>query len=195
MLVPVNHVGTYDASETWLHVTLCSTSYNISFGGLERLHPFDPCKYSKVMKSLRQQGLVDEVGATPLWTMELAAWLPMSIFHRAWLQVWEPCEVPEEALKAVHSKEYLARLHSSPRVVARVVELPPLAILPMCLTDRFLLKKLRIQAAGTILAAGLAVRDGWAINVGGGTHHAQKREIPMHAHFSSEISRSRIKPS
>ena len=100
--------------------------------------------------------------------------------HRGCLQVWEPCEVPAETLAAVHSKEYLARLHSSSRAVAQVVELPPLAILPMCLTDRFLLRKLRIQAAGTILAAGLAVREGWAINIGGGMRRLVKFHEQCH---------------
>lgn len=38
-----------------------STAYNISFAGLEKLHPFDPCKYAKVVKSLRDQSLVGEV--------------------------------------------------------------------------------------------------------------------------------------
>jgi hypothetical protein len=75
-------------------------------------------------------------------------------------------------LKEVHTEEYLKRLHSSSIKVARVVELPPLAVLPMFLIDRFLLKKLRIQAGGTILAAALAIMDGWSINVGGGMHHA-----------------------
>lgn len=75
-------------------------------------------------------------------------------------------------VEAVHSKKYLKRLHSSPSMVARIVELPPLAILPMCLIDRLLLKKLRIQAAGTILTVGLALKEGWGVNLGGGMHHA-----------------------
>jgi histone deacetylase 11 len=75
-------------------------------------------------------------------------------------------------VEAVHSKEYLTTLHSSPVRVAKVVELPPLAVLPMCLLDRMLLKKLRIQAGGTVLAAALAIMEGWSINIGGGMHHA-----------------------
>lgn len=38
-----------------------SSAYNISFGYLEKLHPFDPCKYAKVVRSLRKQELLDEV--------------------------------------------------------------------------------------------------------------------------------------
>jgi hypothetical protein len=38
-----------------------SSSYNISFFYLEKLHPFDPCKYAKVLNSLRKQELIDQV--------------------------------------------------------------------------------------------------------------------------------------
>lgn len=39
-------------------------SYNISFGGIEKLHPFDACKFSKVVAGLGKAGHVrrDQVG-------------------------------------------------------------------------------------------------------------------------------------
>jgi histone deacetylase 11 len=88
------------------------------------------------------------------------------------VQVWEPTEVPEDIVALVHSEEYLKRLHSSPCKVAEVIELPPLALLPMCMIQPLVLRKMRVHAAGTILAAALAVCKGWAINLGGGMHHA-----------------------
>lgn len=38
-----------------------STRYNISFFGLERLHPFDPCKFAKIVAALRRKGLLNKV--------------------------------------------------------------------------------------------------------------------------------------
>lgn len=152
-----------------------SSLYNISFFYLEKLHPFDPCKYAKVVKSLRSQGLIDDVSCFFTESQHVLATLHenvLSALYSTHLQVWEPCEVPKEVLEAVHSKAYLKKLHSSPLRVAHVVELPPLAILPMCLINHLLLRKLRVQTGGTILSAALAVKEGWSINVGGGMHHA-----------------------
>ena len=77
-------------------------------------------------------------------------------------------------LKDVHSDAYLAQLHSSPRKVAQVIELPPLALLPMALIQRLLLRKMRTHVGGTMLAVGLAAVRGFAINIGGGMHHAHR---------------------
>ena len=38
-----------------------SAQYNISFGGLEKLHPFDPCKFKKIVRSLQDSGVVTKV--------------------------------------------------------------------------------------------------------------------------------------
>jgi hypothetical protein len=54
----------------------------------------------------------------------------------------------------------------------QVTETPSLMLLPNSLLQRFILSPLRYQTAGTILAAGLAVQRGWAINLGGGFHHS-----------------------
>ena len=39
-----------------------SPQYNISFFGLERLHPFDPCKFGKIVSNLKHQKLITKVG-------------------------------------------------------------------------------------------------------------------------------------
>lgn len=78
-----------------------------------------------------------------------------------------------EALRDVHTEEYLHQLHSSRFKVASVIELPALVLLPMCALQRMLLSKMRTHVAGTMLAAALAVKQGWAINIGGGGHHAR----------------------
>jgi acetoin utilization deacetylase AcuC-like enzyme len=87
-------------------------------------------------------------------------------------QVVEPKELSIDRLRDVHTKTYLAKLHRSSIRVASMIELPPLAILPMILIQRLLLRKMRTHVAGTILAVGLAAAKGSAVNVGGGMHHA-----------------------
>lgn len=56
----------------------------------------------------------------------------------------------------------------------QVTELAPLAMLPHCLVDRQVLRPMRTHVGGTALAAALAVVHGWAINLGGGMHHAHR---------------------
>lgn len=96
------------------------------------------------------------------------------------MQTWEPCEAPAAVLKDVHDAEYLKQLHTSSRKVASVIELPPLAVLPMWLLQRMLLNNMRRHMAGTMLAAGLAVQHGWSLNIGGGMHHARHNDGALH---------------
>ncbi|XP_030615279.1 histone deacetylase 11 isoform X1 [Delphinapterus leucas] len=55
--------------------------------------------------------------------------------------------------------------------VATITEIPPVIFLPNFLVQRKVLKPLRTQTGGTIMAGKLAVERGWAINIGGGFHH------------------------
>ncbi|XP_028796104.1 histone deacetylase 2 isoform X2 [Neltuma alba] len=73
-------------------------------------------------------------------------------------------------LSKVHSESYLNSLKESSNV-ARIVEVPPVALLPNCLVQKKVLFPFRKQVGGTILAAKLAKERGWAINIGGGFHH------------------------
>lgn len=54
----------------------------------------------------------------------------------------------------------------------QITELPGLTLLPNIVVQRCVMRPLRLHVAGTILAAGLAYERGWAINIGGGMHHA-----------------------
>lgn len=58
----------------------------------------------------------------------------------------------------------------------QVTELAPLALLPMALVRAKVLDPMAAHAAGSCLAAGLAVCHGWAVNMGGGMHHAHAGE-------------------
>jgi histone deacetylase 11 len=60
--------------------------------------------------------------------------------------------------------------------VAQVTELAPLAMLPHYLVDRKVLQPMRLHVGGSVVAAGLAVAHGWAVNLGGGMHHAHRED-------------------
>jgi histone deacetylase 11 len=64
----------------------------------------------------------------------------------------------------------------APSSAAQVTEMPSLVMLPNSLLQHVILGPLRHQAAGTILAAGMAIERGWAINLGGGFHHGSWNE-------------------
>eukprot|EP00794_Sanderia_malayensis_P006956 gene6956-7738_t len=123
-----------------------SSDYDISFCGLESLHPFDAGKWGKIATFLQEAGISN-----------------ISDFIC-------PFEASEEDLLVGHTADYLKSLKSSYNV-ARITEVPPVAILPNWIVQRKLLRKLRLQTGGTILGAKLAIECGWCINVGGGFHH------------------------
>ncbi|XP_070759395.1 histone deacetylase 11 [Enoplosus armatus] len=120
--------------------------YNITFMGLEKLHPFDAGKWGKVIHFLKEEQFITDGNMV------------------------EAREATEEDLLVVHTKRYLNRLKWS-LVVATITEIPPLLFLPNFLVQRKVLRPLRTQTGGTIMAGKLAVDRGWAINVGGGFHH------------------------
>ncbi|XP_069906090.1 histone deacetylase 11 isoform X2 [Oryctolagus cuniculus] len=100
-----------------------SPRYNITFMGLEKLHPFDAGKWGKVINFLKEEKLLTDS------------------------MLVEAREASEEDLLVVHTRRYLNEL------------------------KRKVLRPLRTQTGGTIMAGKLAVERGWAINIGGGFHH------------------------
>ncbi|XP_029456689.1 histone deacetylase 11 isoform X2 [Rhinatrema bivittatum] len=114
--------------------------------GLEKLHPFDAGKWGKVIHFLKEEKLIADD------TIVVAQ------------------EATEEDLLVIHTRRYLNKLKWS-FVVATITEIPPVLFLPNFFVQRKVLKPLRTQTGGTIMAGKLAMDRGWAINVGGGFHH------------------------
>ncbi|XP_062056584.1 histone deacetylase 11 isoform X3 [Lepus europaeus] len=114
--------------------------------GLEKLHPFDAGKWGKVINFLKEEKLLTDS------------------------MLVEAREASEEDLLVVHTRRYLNELKWS-FAVATITEIPPLIFLPNFLVQRKVLRPLRTQTGGTIMAGKLAVERGWAINIGGGFHH------------------------
>ncbi|KAK9877651.1 hypothetical protein WA026_019321 [Henosepilachna vigintioctopunctata] len=78
-------------------------------------------------------------------------------------------------LLVTHSKSYLKKLKFS-LYVAFIQEYLMLCLVPNFVLQRFILKPLRFQTGGTILAGKLALERGWSINLGGGFHHCSARK-------------------
>src|SRR5690606_27531322 len=81
-------------------------------------------------------------------------------------------EVTRDELLTIHTPEYLEKLRDR-RYVARALEVPQLARLPMWALDRYVLRPMRWATHGTMIAAREALEHGLAINLGGGFHHAK----------------------
>jgi histone deacetylase 11 len=124
--------------------------YNIRACGVERLHPFDSCKYGRAMRRLR--------GALGPRLGEL------TIAPRR--------AVSTQELRAVHTATYLGKLHDA-KYLAAALELPLVARLPAAFTRHAVLRPMRWACAGTILAGELALAHALAINMSGGYHHAK----------------------
>lgn len=124
-----------------------SPVYNITAFGLEKLHPFDSRKYDRIHGWLIRQGLrkADDFIA--------------------------PQPVSYDDLLQVHLEAYLHSLRDH-RVLARILELPPIHYLPAWLTNWRVLRPMRWATGGTVLACRLALEHGLAINLAGGYHHA-----------------------
>lgn len=126
-------------------------AYNYGVWGTGWLHPFDQSKFARIWRMLQQT-----------WGSRLGAAL-----------VRPDRPVTDEELLAVHSAAHLASL-KRPAVVAAALEIPLAAYLPPWLIDRLVLRPMRWQTMGTLVAAREALGCGLAVNLGGGFHHARR---------------------
>lgn len=125
-----------------------SDDYNIRLMGIQKLHPFDTEKFQEVFDHL-----------------SACCGLGPGSYH-------EPVAVTDADLLRAHTPEYLASLERS-GTIAEIAEMPLLRFIPAWLLKKKLLAPMRLATGGTILAAELALRHGWAINLSGGYHHAK----------------------
>uniref|UniRef100_A0A7S3LT68 Histone deacetylase domain-containing protein n=1 Tax=Palpitomonas bilix TaxID=652834 RepID=A0A7S3LT68_9EUKA len=124
--------------------------YNITAGGIERLHPFDSQKYGRVIHFLVSRGVLSEK------------------------DVVRPSLPSRAALVTIHGPGYLSSLKFSIQV-ARLLEVIPALFLPQPFLSWRALRAMQYQVGGSMEGAVAALERGWAINVGGGFHHASGR--------------------
>ncbi|MCK4540333.1 histone deacetylase [Candidatus Parcubacteria bacterium] len=125
-----------------------SDNYDITLFGMQKLHPFDSEKYSKVANYLIKNVEIEKS------------------------RFYAPKKINGSYLLLVHTQEYLDSLKNS-RVVAQIAELGLLAIMPNFIIQERLLDSVRYGTGGTVLGAELAMEEGWAINLAGGYHHTK----------------------
>ncbi|CAM9296993.1 unnamed protein product [Chrysoparadoxa australica] len=121
--------------------------YNFGLWGFERFHPFDAQKFSRIITGMKKGGMLKMAPISP------------------------SRPAGNEHLGFIHTQDYLESLQD-PAVMARVAEFPLLALLPRAIAKRKFLEVNQWHVMGTIIAGKLALEHTWAINVGGGMHHA-----------------------
>lgn len=132
-----------------------SSNYDIRLWGFEAVHSFDSRKYSRAWKRLSNMLGVNELSDFLIEPKDLAT---------------------REILCTVHTQDYIDLL-KSPKYVTRALEIPLVGLfLPMRILDKHVLEPMRLAVTGTILASKEALKNGIAINLSGGYHHASKNQ-------------------
>lgn len=145
-----------------------SENYNISFGPLDKMHPFEGQKYGKALDIVLKSLPIDN--GRPCKCIITYSALNADSIKKLYFNVEK--EVSQEDLLLVHTQEYLDSLNSS-SVVAKVTEVSALAYLPNFIVQRYLLAPMRYATQGTIDALLQAYESKqFVINLGGGYHHA-----------------------
>ena len=125
-----------------------SPKYNIKLFGIQKLHPFDTEKPEKIHKYL-----INQFG-----------------FNNK--QFYEAEIVSDKKLLEIHTKEYLSSLNNS-KTIAEIAEMPALRFLPPNILKRKILRAVKFAVGGSLQGADVAVKQGFAINLSGGYHHAK----------------------
>src|SRR4030095_5037674 len=128
-----------------------SPYYDITFFGIEKVHPFDSAKYSKIAANLVAKKL-----------------LIYDDFHT-------PQEISDADLLRVHTGQYIKNLHNcASAMFAQASGVTPIALMPNWIIRSKALYPMRLATGGTVEATKLAIKNGWAINLSGGYHHAKQ---------------------
>src|ERR1700722_13867550 len=132
-----------------------SPDYNFSLFNIEKVHPFDAKKFQRIYDYL-----VRSVG------------IAAHRFHT-------PESVSLEDLAIVHTPAYLKAIEETDtaRLVASIIEVPIHWILGNESVKNRILHPMKMATGGTLLGAQLAIDQGWAINLGGGFHHAKGKGL------------------
>lgn len=128
-----------------------SSNYNIDFWGLEKLHPFDSKKYLHVYEELNKKfGWTEKDFIAP--------------------------GLPEWSLLSYSVSGDLFWKLQNPLLLGKYSEVAPVVLMPRALSHIKLVNPMRTASLGSVMAAKVALARGWAINIGGGYHHAHEQE-------------------
>jgi histone deacetylase 11 len=133
-----------------------SEKYTPSLFGLEKFHYFDSKKYEKVHGFLVRDGVVSpEEISPPVY--------PDDDFL-----------VRRNADEKRHSKNYLKMLKTNAGTIAEILVFPLAKFFPASWIYRSVVMPQRLATGGTVMATRAALERGWAINLSGGYHHADR---------------------
>ena len=82
--------------------------------------------------------------------------------------------ISDDNLLLFHSKEYLEALKRNNKTAEIILGIEIPSAVSTWVVNRFLIDAARYMASGTLIASTLAMEHGWAINIGGGFHHAKR---------------------
>lgn len=123
--------------------------YNLSFFGLEKLQPLDSRKYERVYMDLLQRGIIGSADKV----------------HRPVLPCWE-------FQNELMSSKYQFLLNYT-AYICKCLE-APFYLIPEFLLRLKVLDPMLLTTQGSVDAACLALKHGWAINLAGGFHHSNR---------------------
>lgn len=119
---------------------------------LKEKHPFDGEKYSKIVNDLKGNS--------------------SALSNNNFIDPER--EIANEELSIVHSKDYLEKYLKEPKTIGAIANVDQLKGCTIDFLEEVLLKPMRLATRGTVIATEMALKYGWAINIGGGYHHAKK---------------------
>lgn len=82
--------------------------------------------------------------------------------------------ISDQELEVYHDSEYLLQVRSDKQTISSILNLDVLKFIPTPMSNAYLIDPIRAMVNGTIQTSFLALKIGWAINIGGGFHHAHK---------------------
>jgi len=90
--------------------------------------------------------------------------------------VHRPEQVTQAQLYSVHDTGYICDKLTDKNWLSKVFQVEAMAKAPYFLSRHYVLIPVLYHTGGTILAGELALEKGWAINLGGGAHHAHAKD-------------------
>ena len=150
LLFPFLRMNATQGKEKSFHV-IYSSEYELGRIGFFDLatHFYNLRSYDGIAKKLVEKGVVPKNGFV------------------------QPLPVTEKQIQSAHDQNYISEVMTSPsKKLAQIMEFSPIAKVSDFLIKRYLLKPILYGIGGTVLAVELALKDGVAINLSGGYHHA-----------------------
>ncbi|KAF6206942.1 hypothetical protein GE061_018178 [Apolygus lucorum] len=125
--------------------------YNLQFFLMDKLHPVDGHKWGRIFNKLGEIGIREE-------------------------HIHLSREPSMEELLYGNTAKHLKSLKNSWKI-ASSTDIWMLAFVPNFYLQRKVLRPMRYQVYGTLLAGQLALKRGWAINIGGGFHQSSRSKM------------------